>query len=74
VAFENPRKLRLQQEREGGVSRRHTPSQKLLESDAKIKNKVFQVPDRVTGLEEVEELRRICPGRIWNFVRLLPIL
>ncbi|EEB87677.1 hypothetical protein MPER_14901, partial [Moniliophthora perniciosa FA553] len=26
------------------------------------------VPDRVTGLQELEELRRLCPDRIWNFV------
>lgn len=30
---------------------------------------MYSVPDRNTGLMEVEELRRICPGRIWNFVR-----
>jgi hypothetical protein len=29
------------------------------------------VPDRVTGLEEVEELRSLCPDRIWNFVSSL---
>jgi asparagine synthetase B (glutamine-hydrolysing) len=28
----------------------------------------YDVPDRVTGLEEVEELRRLCPERQWNFV------
>lgn len=28
----------------------------------------YRVPDRVTGLQEVEELRRLCPGRVWNFV------
>lgn len=31
----------------------------------------YMVPDRVTGLEEVEELRQLCPGRVWNFVRVL---
>ncbi|KDQ19731.1 hypothetical protein BOTBODRAFT_375199 [Botryobasidium botryosum FD-172 SS1] len=30
----------------------------------------YMVPDRVTGLEEVEELRRLCPGRTWNFVHI----
>ena len=29
----------------------------------------YLVPDRITGLEEVEELRRLCPERRWNFVR-----
>ena len=28
----------------------------------------YMVPDRVTGLQELEELRRLCPGRAWNFV------
>jgi hypothetical protein len=28
----------------------------------------YLVPDRVTGLQELEELRRISPGRHWNFV------
>lgn len=30
----------------------------------------YLVPDRVTGLQEVEELRRVCKGRTWNFVSL----
>lgn len=30
---------------------------------------MYSVPDRTTGLLELEELRRTCPGRIWNFVR-----
>ncbi|KAF8746256.1 hypothetical protein AX14_000054 [Amanita brunnescens Koide BX004] len=30
----------------------------------------YLVPDRVTGLQELEELRRICPGRQWNFVEI----
>ena len=33
-------------------------------------NPDYLVPDRMTGLTEVEELRRVCPGRTWNFVRL----
>lgn len=28
----------------------------------------FRVPDRVTGLEELEEFNRLCPNRRWNFV------
>ncbi|KAI6158748.1 asparagine synthase-domain-containing protein [Pisolithus thermaeus] len=30
----------------------------------------YLVPDRVTGLEEVDELRKLCPGRTWNFESL----
>jgi len=29
---------------------------------------LYAVPDRDTGLEEVEELRKLCPERVWNFV------
>lgn len=30
----------------------------------------YLVPDRSAGLCELEELRRLCPGRQWNFVSL----
>ena len=33
----------------------------------------YLVPDRVTGLEELEELRRLSPKRKWNFVSKLTI-
>ena len=33
-------------------------------------NPDYLVPDRVAGLSELEELRRLCPGRQWNFVGL----
>jgi hypothetical protein len=57
VAFENPRKIQS-----NGKSKKGKPP--LIDSDAVS----YLVPDRVTGLTEVEELERICPGRIWNFV------
>jgi hypothetical protein len=76
VAFENPRKLRVQLE--GNLDalpknikrerRKHGQDEQIAHCDAS-----YIVPDRVSGLEEVEELRRVCPGRIWNFVRLLKI-
>ncbi|KAJ1311523.1 hypothetical protein OPQ81_010007 [Rhizoctonia solani] len=28
----------------------------------------YEVPDRLTGLQQLEELRRLCPHRKWNFV------
>ncbi|KAJ7630687.1 asparagine synthase-domain-containing protein [Roridomyces roridus] len=44
-----------------------------LKNQAKKQSNVIQeaymVPDRVTGLEEVEELRKLCP-RVWNFVQV----
>ncbi|KAG0297606.1 hypothetical protein BGZ98_000548 [Dissophora globulifera] len=30
----------------------------------------FNVPDRITGYESLAELRRIAPGRHWNFVEI----
>ena len=33
-----------------------------------LRNNVYNVPDRLSGLEELGELRRLCPGRQWNFV------
>ncbi|CAE6407651.1 unnamed protein product [Rhizoctonia solani] len=28
----------------------------------------YDVPDRLTGIEQLDELRRLCPHRKWNFV------
>ncbi len=51
----------------GGVSRRHKKKdRKPSESDPVRVS--YMVPDRKTGLQEVEELRQLCPGRTWNFV------
>ncbi|KAH7345073.1 asparagine synthase-domain-containing protein [Rhizoctonia solani] len=32
------------------------------------KTGMYDVPDRLTGLKQLEELRRLCPHRRWNFV------
>ena len=70
VAFENPRKILVKVEGNiGGLPKR--------EKKAKMKDRLdyatidvsYDVPDRLTGRQEVEELRRLCPGRTWNFVR-----
>ena len=55
VAFENPRTLSSNNR----ASKRKEPG---------AQSRTYLVPDRETGLEEVEELRRLCPGRKWNFV------
>ncbi|KAJ6627189.1 asparagine synthase-domain-containing protein [Mycena sp. CBHHK59/15] len=60
VAFENPRKIKVQTE--GYINKR----QKRPPTNPPPP---YMVPDRVTGLQEVEELRRICP-RVWNFVEV----
>ncbi|KAJ4494303.1 asparagine synthase-domain-containing protein [Lentinula lateritia] len=74
VAFENPRKIKVQ--RKGNINPNKKKSKvKVSESDTDtaLSNSVvaeFMVPDRVTGLSEVEELRKLCPGRVWNFVEI----
>jgi len=71
VAFENPRRIRIQKEgNPGGVPKKNRKVQphrteSLKETSEKVS---YLVPDRVTGLKELEELRRVCPGRVWNFV------
>lgn len=68
VGFENPRKIRIQQAGNIGAlprkQRRETA--KAVQEQPTIPS--YRVPDRVTGLQEVEELRKLCPERTWNFV------
>ncbi|CAG8445156.1 893_t:CDS:10 [Acaulospora morrowiae] len=58
VAFEN---LRIQQAKS---KNRKKGSQ---ERDDKL---IYDVPDRITGRQGVEELRGISPNRTWNFVEV----
>jgi len=65
VAFENPRKLRAQ--KANNRSRRNHKNSFIPEDD----NNVLEfdtVPDRMSGLEELEELKGLSPERTWNFV------
>jgi hypothetical protein len=74
IAFENPRKIRVQVDGNvGGVKKK-----KKLQNDESIEGGVsgryepdYLVPDRSAGLSELGELRRLCPGRRWNFVSFL---
>ncbi|KAJ6574847.1 asparagine synthase-domain-containing protein [Mycena capillaripes] len=63
VAFENPRKIKVQSV--GNI----TKGQKKPHKPVANPPPAYMVPDRVTGLQEVEELRRLCP-RVWNFVEV----
>ncbi|GAB1518850.1 hypothetical protein RhiTH_001915 [Rhizoctonia solani] len=40
----------------------------VLSVDRLPKMGTYDVPDRLTGLEQLDELRRLCPHRRWNFV------
>lgn len=72
VAFENPRKIRVQLDGNIGALPKKKRKQhlKMVESSDDRELSSYMVPDRVTGLQEVEELGKLCPGRVWNFVSL----
>ncbi|CAL1696562.1 unnamed protein product [Somion occarium] len=71
VAFENPRKLLVQAEGNIGALPRREKKAKLRDrKDYMSIDVTYTVPDRLTGLQELEELRELCPGRIWNFVEV----
>lgn len=69
VAFENPRKIRVQLDGNIGALPKKKRKQMMGSSDDRELSS-YMVPDRVTGLQEVEELGKLCPGRVWNFVSL----
>lgn len=71
VAFENPRKILVQAEGNIGGMPKREKKQKLKDRmDYSSIDVTYNVPDRGTGLQELEELRRLCPRRTWNFVSL----
>ncbi|KAJ3569276.1 hypothetical protein NP233_g5157 [Leucocoprinus birnbaumii] len=73
VAFENPRKIRVQQEGNPDALPKHLKRErKKNEPNGRIPrhDTSYLVPDRVGGLEELEELRKVCPNRVWNFVEI----
>ncbi|KAG8925968.1 hypothetical protein FRC01_009496 [Tulasnella sp. 417] len=70
VAFENPRTLRAAS-KPSGKSKKVRPSSDEAEQESPEHGRpTYDVPDRLTGREEVEELRRCCPERTWNFVEI----
>lgn len=71
VAFENPRKIRVQREGNDGGPNRKKRLKELVQGPANVS---YMVPDRITGLQEVEEFRRLYPERTWNFVSLCTCL
>ncbi|KIK04283.1 hypothetical protein K443DRAFT_93427 [Laccaria amethystina LaAM-08-1] len=71
VAFENPRKLGITTQESLSNSPRRAKKEKISQLNGSNEpTGTYLVPDRVTGLLEVEELRRIYPGRVWNFVEI----
>ncbi|KAH7883785.1 asparagine synthase-domain-containing protein [Phlebopus sp. FC_14] len=74
VAFENPRKIQVQLDGNTGALAKRTKKRQIMgaaaASGALHYEVRYAVPDRLTGLQEVQELRRTCPGRMWNFVEV----
>jgi hypothetical protein len=68
VAFENPRKIKVQHDNVRGFSSQGPSKPKQQSPISANDYALYEVPDRITGMEEVNELRRLCPGRTWNFV------
>lgn len=70
VAFENPRKIKILAEGNPGGLPKRQKKERLRKPDVSNKpvDTSYMVPDRIGGLQELEELRRLCPGRVWNFV------
>lgn len=67
VAFENPRKLKIEAEQAQRTQRKG--KSRVAKPAEAVPQPTYMVPDRVTGLEELDELRALCPHRRWNFVR-----
>lgn len=68
VAFENPRKIQGRAKPSREMKKKKRPRDQALENREKLEFDSYLVPDRVTGLEELVELRKLCPHRHWNFV------
>ncbi|KAH9944543.1 asparagine synthase-domain-containing protein [Epithele typhae] len=71
VAFENPRKIAVKVEGNVYALPKREKKKKLQERlDYSTVTVTYDVPDRITGRQEVEELRRLCPRRKWNFLEI----
>lgn len=71
VAFENPRKLGSRHNSDLAKRKKNKKVDAIgPQSSNGGRSSTYNVPDRISGLEELEELRRLCPGRQWNFVRM----
>ncbi|EIN13561.1 asparagine synthase [Punctularia strigosozonata HHB-11173 SS5] len=70
VAFENPRRERARSAKTNKPDRKSNQVDEDVLLPAANGGGAYMVPDRVTGLTEVEELKRVCPGRTWNFVEI----
>ncbi|KAG9041492.1 hypothetical protein FS837_012198 [Tulasnella sp. UAMH 9824] len=70
VAFENPRTLKAASKPPGKCKKTRNSSEAAEQDVPEQGRSTYDVPDRLTGREETEELRRCCPERTWNFVEI----
>ncbi|KAG8961396.1 hypothetical protein FRC03_005408 [Tulasnella sp. 419] len=71
VAFENPRSIRAKsQEQQRGKQKALDNKRSQGPPSNPVTYSIYDVPDRLSGLEELEELRVVCPGRVWRFVEI----
>jgi len=77
IAFENPRKIRVQMDGNVGGMNKKKKKLNALHDVASMQGQAsgrydpnYLVPDRSAGLSELEELRKLCPNRQWNFVEI----
>ena len=74
VAFENPRKIQAREDSANNLNGKGRGKRQdedgMAEEMSRGKSEAYAVPDRVSGLEELEVLRKLSPMRRWNFVRL----
>ncbi|KAG8985492.1 hypothetical protein FRB90_004662 [Tulasnella sp. 427] len=70
VAFENPRTLRAAFKPLKKSKKARTTAEVEKEDEPEQGRATYDVPDRVTGRDEVEELRGCCAERTWNFVEI----
>jgi hypothetical protein len=68
VAFENPRTLEAKAQTSSKQKRKRPGKEVEAQNSEVEKAKRYLVPDRVTGLAQVDEFRRLAPERTWNFV------
>ncbi|KAI7898362.1 asparagine synthase-domain-containing protein [Cokeromyces recurvatus] len=65
VAFENPRV-----ENAAKIRNKKNKKDQQTKEDMPITRSIYDTPDRLTGKAGVEELQRIAPERVWNFVEI----
>ena len=73
MAFENPRSIAAAEELlQRQLAKQRKSAAEILSMEALMERSgdIYDVPDRLTGRESVEMLRRLHPDREWRFVEV----